>query len=276
MIKADLSQSKYLLIAGVCMLVFTFWPPKKETKEKEQIRSYQEIVESGILHVATEYNSISFVVNGDTVTGFHYELINLFASSIDVKVEVTPVANFDERIKGLTRGTFDIVAYNMPINAQFKDSLLFTIPILLDKQVLIQRQLSAENDTLFIDSQLKLGGRKLYIEKGSPAALRIKNISEEIGDTIFYEEIEKYGQEQLIAMVAHGDIDYAVCDEELALTMIDSLPQIDINTAISFTQFYGWATNRSDSTLVNKLNGWLEQYMKTNEFKKLKQRYNLN
>ena len=39
-------------------------------------------------------------------------------------------------------------------------------------------------------------------------------------------------------MVAHGDIDYAVCDESIARAAADSIPQIDINTAISFTQFY--------------------------------------
>lgn len=276
MIKADLSHSKYLLIASVCMLVFTFWPRKKDVNDNSHSRSYQEIIESGVLRVATEYNSISFYVNGDTINGFHYELINLFAQSIDVKAEITPIANFEERIKGLTTGKYDIVAYNMPINAQLKDSLLFTTPILLDKQVLVQRELSGLEDSTFINSQLKLGGRKLYIEKGSPAALRIKNISEEIGDTIYVEEFEKYGQEQLIAMVAHGDIDYAVCDEELALTMVDSLPQLDINTAISFTQFYGWAVTKTDSVLVEQLNTWLDKYMKTAAFKTLKRKYNLN
>ena len=40
-------------------------------------------------------------------------------------------------------------------------------------------------------------------------------LSSRIGDTIYVEEIEKYGPEQLIALVAHGDIDYAVCDESI-------------------------------------------------------------
>ncbi len=37
-----------------------------------------------------------------------------------------------------------------------------------------------------------------------------------------------------------GDIDYAVCDESIARAVTDSIPQIDINTDISFTQFYSW------------------------------------
>ncbi len=97
-----------------------------------------------------------------------------------------------------------------------------------------------ENDSLAIRSQLDLAGKTLNVVKGSPSILRIRNLSNEIGDTIYVNEIEKYGSEQLIAMVAHGDIDYAVCDEGIARMAVDSLPQLDINTAISFTQFYSW------------------------------------
>ena len=87
-----------------------------------------------------------------------------------------------------------------------------------------------------------------------PSILRIRNLGNEIGDTIYVEEIEKYGSEQLIALVAHGDIDYAVCDESIARTAADSIPQIDINTAISFTQFYSWGVSKQSPILLDSLN----------------------
>ena len=52
------------------------------------------------------------------------------------------------------------------------------------------------------------------------------------GSHAYGEEIEKYGPEQLIALVAHGDIDYAVCDESIARTAADSIPQIDIRGTV--------------------------------------------
>ena len=55
-------------------------------------------------------------------------------------------------------------------------------------------------------------------------------------------------------MVAHGDIDYAVCDESIARAAADSIPQIDINTAISFTQFYSWAVRKQSPALLDSLN----------------------
>ena len=103
--------------------------------------------------------------------------------------------------------------------------------------MLVQRKPVSEHDSLFVKNQLDLAGRTLHVVKGSPSILRIRNLGNEIGDTIYTNEVEKYGSEQLIAMVAHGDIDYAVCDESIARAAADSLPQLDISTDISFTQF---------------------------------------
>ena len=86
---------------------------------------------------------------------------------------------------------------------------------MLNKQVLVQRKEIGENDSLYIRTQLDLAQRTLHVVKGSPSILRIQNLGNEIGDTIYIKEIDKYGSEQLISMVAHGDIDYAVCDESI-------------------------------------------------------------
>lgn len=53
-------------------------------------RDYAEIAADGTLHAATEYNSISFYVDGDTLSGFHYELIEAFARDHGLQVAITP------------------------------------------------------------------------------------------------------------------------------------------------------------------------------------------
>ncbi len=76
-------------------------------------------------------------------------------------------------------------------------------------------------------------------------------------------------------MVAHGDIDYAVCNESIARMAIDSLSQIDISTDISFTQFYSWAVSKQSPALLDSLNTWLDTFKKTQTYKKLYQKYYL-
>ena len=133
---------KYLLIAIVCFLVFAFWPQRKE-KEEGHPRDYAEIAADGILRAATEYNSISFFVDGDTVSGFHYELIEAFARDKGIQAQVSPVMSFDQRLKGLETGKYDVIAYGIPATSELKDSLLLTSPIILSKQVLVQRKCPA-------------------------------------------------------------------------------------------------------------------------------------
>ena len=168
--------------------------------------------------------------------------------------------SFDERLRGLSDGRYDVIAYGILATSELKDSLLLTSPIILNKQVLVQRKANGENDSLYIRNQLDLAQKTLHVVKGSPSILRIQNLGNEIGDTIYIKEIEKYGSEQLISLVAHGDIDYAVCDESIARAVADSLPQVDINTAISFTQFYSWAVSKQSPALLDSLNTWLDKF----------------
>ena len=144
----------------------------------------------------------------------------------------------EERMKGLYNGDFDIIASNIPLTINNDSLYILSKPLIRSKLVLVQRKPTTDDDSLFIKSQIDLAGKTLHVVKGSPVKDRINNMSNEIGDTIYIDEIDKYGQEQLIALVAHGNIDYAVCNEDIAKAALDSFPQIDINTDISFNQYY--------------------------------------
>lgn len=265
---------RYLVpVIIILALIFTFRYCGKQEKPLGHPRDYVAIAKEGILRVATEYNSISFYVDGDTISGFHYELIQAFARDKRLKAEITPVMSFEERLKGLSEGRYDVIAYGILATSKLKDSLLLTSPIVLNKQVLVQRKENGENDSLYIRNQLDLARRTLHVVKGSPSILRIQNLGNEIGDTIYIKEIEKYGPEQLISLVAHGDIDYAVCDESIAQAVADSLSQIDINTAISFTQFYSWAVSKQSPVLLDSLNTWLDKFQKKSEYQKIYKKY---
>ena len=154
-----------------------------------------------------------------------------------------------------------------------KELYLFTDPIWLNKQVLVQRTEKANGGIKPIHNQLMLGQKTLYLPKGSPALLRIHNLEEEIGDTIYTHEDELYSDEQLIIMVAKGDIDFAVCDQQSAKKMKERFPQIDISTDISFTQLQSWAIRKESPILLDSLNLWLRKAKESDNFKKIFQHY---
>lgn len=266
-------QLKKTVQGWICISLFFLLSCKGEKEQPVSFRDYPDIVKSGVLRAVTEYNAISFHAHEDTLTGLHYELLHAFAREKGLQVEMTPEMSMDKRSVGLQSGSYDILANHVLITSDRQDSILYTKPILLSKQVLVQRKPQSEDDSLYIHSQLELSNKTLHVVKGSPSIHRIHNLSNEIGDTIYIQEVDKYGMEQLLALVSHGEIDYAVCDEGIARASIHDLTNLDIDTDISFTQFYAWGVNPNCPVLLDSLNVWIDRYKQTPEFRKLIKKY---
>lgn len=266
---------KYLFLFLAIGIGVWFFRNQKQTITEP--RDFAAIKASGVLHVAIEYNQLNFYVDKDSLAGFNYELVKAFARDMKLRLDIKPVMSETERIKGINQGTFDLLACNLPATVDLKDSLLLSQPILLNKQVLVQHK-SQNNKTTYIKSQLDLARKTIHVPTKSPAILRIHNLSNEIGDTIYIKEVKQYGSEQLMYLVEHGDIDYAVCDENIAKQYAPQLKNIDIQMSISFTQFYSWGMSKKSPLLLKQLNNWLERYKKTAEYQRIYRHYveNLN
>lgn len=261
----------FLTIIGLSILIILLFT-KREPREHFQPRDYREIVKSGKLRAVTGYNAVSMHLNNDTLDGFDYEILHAFAHDKGLELDITPVTSFNERLMGVIEGRYDILASATPVTSHLKDTIHFCNTLLLNKQVLVQRK-GKNKDSLYIKNQLDLANTTLYLTKNSPAMVRIHNLMSEIGDTIYVKEIEKYGSEQLLAMVAAGDIDFAVCDENIAKASLKDFPNLDIQTDIGFTQFYSWGVNKHANELLDTLNIWLDDYLKSKAYKTLYNKY---
>ena len=242
-----------VLIIGYCLL---------SIKDDDAPRDFQEIEASEVLNVVIEYNSVDYYVSGDTIAGLQHELCQYIENRSGLRVNIQLENNLDICIKGLKDETYDIIARNIPITNENKEFLSFTIPITQNKQVLVQRKPLFENSLLFIRNQIELAGKKIYVPKNSPSILRLQNLSEEIAEPIYIEEIEAYSAEQLIYMVAYEEIDYTVVDKELAKKNMKLFSEIDSSIDISFTQLQAWAVRNSSPILLDSLNIWIEDFKK--------------
>jgi len=248
------------------MLLFT---QKKSTPAH---RDYEQIKAEGVLRMVTEYNQTGYYISGDTIEGFQYELAQAISELTGLEVEIHLEMSLPKSFEALSEQSCDIIARNIPITTELKNTYLFTDPILLNKQVLVQRTDSLPP----IRNQLDLAQKTLYVPQNSPALLRLKNLEQEIGDTINIIEEPLYSSEQLIIMVAHGDIDYAVCDQQIALRSQKQLPEIDIQTDISFTQLQSWVVRQDSPILCDSLNSWFRQIKENGLYNKIYTRYYKN
>ena len=60
-----------------------------EEEPKFTPRDYPEIIDSGILRAVTEYNTISYHADKDSLSGFDYELLNVFAQAKNLRLAFT-------------------------------------------------------------------------------------------------------------------------------------------------------------------------------------------
>lgn len=261
----------YLFLLAIALITMTLlWGVKNR---KMEARDYPEIAQEGVLRLITEYNQTGYYIVGDTIEGFQYELAQAIAEISGLDVQLQLEMNLPQTFEELNSQRCDIIARNIPITSEIKENYLFTEPIILNKQVLVQRTAEANNSTLPIRNQLDLAKRTLYIPKDSPAKLRIRNLEREIGDTIHVVEDELYSSEQLIIMVAKKDIDYAVCEQSVAQKAQQQFPEIDIDTDISFTQLQSWAVRKDSPILLDSLNSWFQQIRQKGLYDKIYNRY---
>ena len=261
-----------ILLVLIVATMISLWP-YREKKQPLQPRDYPEIYNEGILRVVTEYNPTGYFVDGDTILGFQYELCQAIARISGLEVQMQLEMTLDKSFDLLNQQTVDIIARNIPITTEVKEHYLFTDPIILNRQVLVQRTAEANQGIKPIRNQLHLGKKELYLPKNSPALLRIRNLEYEIGDTIYIHEGELYSDEQLIILVAKGDIDYAVCNQQNAEQLLSQYPEIDIQTDISFTQLESWVMRNDSPILRDSLNHWLEQLKANGTYKKIYNQY---
>ena len=139
--------------------------------------------------------------------------------------------------------------------------------------MLVQRTAEANKGKAPIRNQLDLAGKTLYIPEDSPALWRIQNLEHEIGDTIYVVEETLYSAEQLMILVAKGEIDYAVCDQQIARSTQKALPGIDIQTDISFTQLQAWVLRKDSPILKDSLDKWINQIREKGLYNRIYQRY---
>ncbi len=242
----------------------------RKTSSVSDESDIEEIKKEGVLTAVTDFNSTNYFIYKGEPMGYQFDMLQAFAQHLGVKLELITENNLDEAFKMLDNGEIDIFANNLTITTTRKEHFLFTLPHSTTKQVLVQKK---SVDYSPIRTPLDLGDKIVYVQAGSASAQRLKNLSEEIGTKVIVVELAKYEADELIELVANGEIDFTVCDEDVARVNSYYFDNIDIDTPVSFDQNLAWALNKKSKGLQTSLNQWLEGFSKTAEYRIIKGKY---
>ena len=244
---------------------------KQHSTTDESTRDLPQIKDSGELVVLTLYSSTSYFIYRGQEMGFQYELSEQFAKSLGLKLRIEVAKSVDEMIQKLLAGEGDMIAYNLPITKEWKDSLLYCGEDVITHQVIVQQGRGKQKP---LKDVTELVGKDIYVKPGKYYD-RLVNLNSELGGGIRIHEVTNDSTtiEDLITQVAQGKIPYTVADNDLAKLNKTYYPNLNIDLSISFDQRSSWAVRKDSPKLAAAATKWHQENMTSPAYTASMKRY---
>lgn len=228
-----------------------------------------DILEKGELVALTLYSSTSYFNYRGEPMGFQYELCKQFAESLGVKLKIEVANSPEDLIRQLQTGKGDLIAYNLTVTNERKDSLTFCGEEMLTHQVLIQRK---GKDAL--TDVTEMPGKEIYV-KPDRYLQRLINLNNELGGGILIHQVpeDSISEEDLIEQVALGKIDYTISNNEVAKINKTYYANLNTDLAISFDQRSSWAVRKNSPLLAKAANEWFKKNKTSQAYQASSKRY---
>ena len=228
-------------------------------------RDLEEIRKDGVLKALIVYSSTSYFLYKGEPMGFEYELLNLLAEHLDLKLELVISTDLDTQFEVLNRGDVDLIAHGMTVTNQRKWEVDFTEYLYLTRQVIVQKQPDNYRDMKWgtlqrhlIHDPIELINDTVSIRRNSAYFERMMSLSNEIGGTIFIDTLDSsISTDEIIMLVKDGEIKYTIADENLAKINASYHPILKIDVPVSFSQRIAWVTRKKSPGLRKAINQWI-------------------
>jgi membrane-bound lytic murein transglycosylase F len=249
-----------------------FYKEKHRNQSSGELNDFQQIIEKQELKVLTLPGSMSYFIYKGEPKGYEYELLNDFAESNNLQINIKLADNETKLAEMLENGEGDLIAYNIPITKEGKKQLIYCGREVINEQVLIQR--ANRKDTILKDV-VDLIGKEVLLIHDSKYYRRMMNLNDELGGGIQIRTIDKdtITTEDLIEMVSHGKIPYTVSDIDLAKLNKTYFKNINISLVVGHPQRSSWAVRNTMPGLAEAVNQWFEKNKNNPKLAEINKRY---
>ena len=249
MVSGFLKEGKsWIFIFIICLFLTSC-----KDKEPQIAFDFPQIEQQGELKALTLSGSMSYFIYKGEPRGYEYELLRDFADSYGLTLTVQLAENETKLTEMLLRGEGDLIACNLPVTNEGKEALIYCGREVVNHQVLIQR--ANKGDTILKDVT-ELIGKDVWVIHDSKQYNRMLNLNDELGGGIQIRTIDKdtVTVEDLIEMVAKGNIPYTISDVDMAQLNRTYFRNLNIALHVSHPQRSSWAVRKSSPLLTTILN----------------------
>ena len=250
-----------------CLCLFVSCKEKKlPPHDFEQIKAKEELT------IITLNSSTSYFIYKEEPMGYDYDLAQDFCDHHGLKLNVKVAENVKRLVEMLNNGEGDLIAYELPIQNELKDSVTYCGLQQVTHQVLVQQ--ANKRDTI-INDVTGLLGKEVYVEANTKYHQRLLNLDSELGGGIKIHTVNEdtITSEDLIEMVSTGKIKYTIADEYIAKLNRTYYRNINISLQVSFEQRSSWAVRKDAPKLAEALNEWFASNDNTPVYRSITKKY---
>lgn len=249
----------------------------KRHAERQEIisrhRNLHHIQSSGVIHLGTTINPVSYYFYRDIKAGFEYELLSQVAKQMGLKVEVKAVTEDSLLYRMLRRGEIDIAA-NSFISLHEKNNAGFTYsePFLKSTLVMVRFDSAAGHyqDSSFYNSLMK---ENIYIPTEEMLHIEYQHTLSYWKKFFRIINIDSTGSFELMREIVKKNEGVLITTEHRAnLSNLKTIRGIRIDpfgSAYNLT----YLLPASDPTWTDSFNSALHNFLDTKAYPKLQQRY---
>ena len=232
----------------------------------------------GRLIAITDFNSANYFIYKGEPMGFTFDLLKAFADHLGVSLDIVTETHLKEAVKMLNSGQVDLIASGLTPGFSKDSPYNLTGPVTETRQVLVQRKPKNSRklkvnkiEQGMVRSMSDISNKTVYVEEGSSMSGLLRTNGQD--EKISVVEVP-YDSDILVELVESGEIDYAVCDENIAGVSASRYPDLDVSTPLSEMRPHSWAIRKEHSVMLQKeLDQWLITFRKTGTYAMLYDKY---
>lgn len=211
------------------------------------------------LRVGTLYSPTSFFIYRGDSLGIDYDMVCDLAADLQRPMTLLTAPSLPQLLDMLDAGEIDLIACNVPVTAEYADRVLPCGYETVTEQVLIQRTDAADLPRIADASELP--GQDVYVLRDSKYDHRMQNLNQELGGGINICQLDpdSIAPEDLVDMVADGEIPFAVLDSDLARLHGSYHVNIDTDVTLSLEQRAAWAVAPGRKCLADAIDSWADK-----------------
>lgn len=238
------------------------------SRQQRQLRSWNDIKQSGVLRVITGNSAVSYFLWRGELMGFDYELIRLFAEQHGLRVSVVVRDGPEAQYQALQAGYGDVIAASLTRTPEREQrGWQFSRPYLK-----ITEQVLARTDTPLLSSPSALAG-KTVVANPQHSYMETLLALQEQGTAVRIKPVPGAPSELLVNAVANGEYDYTVADSHLAA--LEEVLRDDVHVVLDLgdEKSVAWVTRDDQRALQDKLDGFIRKAYRGLDYNLLFNRY---